>query len=151
MEPVAVADPLEAHGAEAGRRYHLKEENCFHSAEEYRRKVCVCHVLRYTPFYSKIKEMLLAGAVGRVMNIPARKDVWFFHQAHSFVRGNWRDTGETSPMLLPKCCHDMDCGHIMEGTKIRRRHYLTNPQKNFTILTILRRYEVQKNEKNCFF
>ena len=78
------------------------------TAEQYKRKVCVCHVLRYTPFYSKIKQMLSDGAVGRVMNIQAREDVGFFHQAHSFVRGNWRDAEETSPMILAKCCHDMD-------------------------------------------
>lgn len=78
------------------------------TAREYTRKVCVCHVLRYTPFYSKIKEMILDGAVGRVMNIQAREDVGFFHQAHSFVRGNWRSSEETSPMILAKCCHDMD-------------------------------------------
>lgn len=78
------------------------------TAREYKRKVCVCHVLRYTPFYSKIKEMILDGAVGKVMNIQAREDVGFFHQAHSFVRGNWRSSEETSPMILAKCCHDMD-------------------------------------------
>ena len=78
------------------------------AAREYKRKVCVCHVLRYTPFYSKIKEMILDGAVGKVMNIQAREDVGFFHQAHSFVRGNWRSSEETSPMILAKCCHDMD-------------------------------------------
>lgn len=77
-------------------------------AKEYDRKVCVCHVLRYTPFYSKIKELLMQGAVGKVMNIQAREDVGFFHQAHSFVRGNWRNSEETSPMILAKCCHDMD-------------------------------------------
>lgn len=78
------------------------------TAQEYDRKVCVCHVLRYTPFYSKIKELLIQGAVGKVMNIQAREDVGFFHQAHSFVRGNWRNSKETSPMILAKCCHDMD-------------------------------------------
>ena len=102
------------HAVEAIKKgYHLllekpvspDEEECrllLETAREYQRKVCVCHVLRYTPFYSKIKEMLLDGAVGKVMNIQAREDVGFFHQAHSFVRGNWRDSRETSPMILAK-------------------------------------------------
>lgn len=77
-------------------------------ARKYDRKVCVCHVLRYTPFYSTLKKMLAQGDIGKIINIQAREDVGFFHQAHSFVRGNWRNSEETSPMILAKCCHDMD-------------------------------------------
>lgn len=77
-------------------------------AKKQERKVCVCHVLRYTPFYSTLKKMLVRGDIGRIINIQAREDVGFFHQAHSFVRGNWRNSEETSPMILAKCCHDMD-------------------------------------------
>lgn len=78
------------------------------AAKKYERKVCVCHVLRYTPFYSEIKKMISEGRLGQVLNIQAREDVGYYHQAHSFVRGNWRDSEETSPMILAKCCHDMD-------------------------------------------
>lgn len=77
-------------------------------AKKYDRKVCVCHVLRYTPFYSTLKKMLAQGDIGKIINIQAREDVGFFHQAHSFVRGNWRNSEETSPVILAKCCHDMD-------------------------------------------
>jgi predicted dehydrogenase len=28
--------------------------------------------------------------------------------AHSFVRGNWRNSDKSSPMILQKSCHDMD-------------------------------------------
>jgi predicted dehydrogenase len=28
--------------------------------------------------------------------------------AHSFVRGNWRNKALSSPMILAKCCHDLD-------------------------------------------
>ncbi len=78
------------------------------AANQYNRKVCVCHVLRYTPFYSTIKDLLNQGAIGRIMTIQAREDVGFFHQAHSYVRGNWRRSDETSPMIMAKCCHDLD-------------------------------------------
>ena len=77
-------------------------------------------MLRYTPFYSKIKELILDGAVGRVMNIQAREDVGFFHQAHSFVRGNWRSSEETSPMILAKCCHDMDILVWLSDSRCKR-------------------------------
>lgn len=72
------------------------------------RKVVVCHVLRYTPFYSTLKKMLSEGAIGKLQTIDAVEHVAYWHQAHSFVRGNWRNSNETSPMILAKSCHDMD-------------------------------------------
>lgn len=70
--------------------------------------VTVCHVLRYSPFYQKVKEIMQSGRLGEIQNISANEDVGYFHQAHSFVRGNWRSSEETSPMILAKSCHDMD-------------------------------------------
>lgn len=72
------------------------------------RKVVVCHVLRYTPIYQKVKELLDEGVIGDVVSIMASENVGWYHQAHSFVRGNWANSKETSPMILQKCCHDMD-------------------------------------------
>ncbi len=72
------------------------------------RKVVVCHVLRYTPFYQTLKAQLESGKIGDVVAIQAMEQVGYWHQAHSFVRGNWRNSTETSPMILQKACHDMD-------------------------------------------
>ena len=77
-------------------------------ARECNRKVIVCHVLRYTPFYNKLKELLDSGIIGNIVNVNAFENVGYWHQAHSFVRGNWRNDVETSPMILQKSCHDMD-------------------------------------------
>lgn len=77
-------------------------------AESLGRRVSVCHVLRYTPFYGELKRLLDEGAVGEVVSVQHIENVIYWHQAHSFVRGNWRDSGETSPMILQKCCHDLD-------------------------------------------
>ncbi len=77
-------------------------------AKEQKRIVLVCHVLRYTPFYSKLKEVLLSRVIGDIVSIQHMENVQYWHQAHSFVRGNWRREKETSPMILAKCCHDMD-------------------------------------------
>ena len=70
--------------------------------------VTVCHVLRYAPFYQKAKELAASGALGRIIAIQASENVGYWHMAHSYVRGNWRRADETSPMILAKCCHDMD-------------------------------------------
>ena len=68
----------------------------------------VCHVLRYTAYTRKLKEVLASGAIGEIINIQHLEPVGYWHQAHSFVRGNWRNEEESSFMLLAKCCHDVD-------------------------------------------
>ena len=77
-------------------------------ARENNRIVLVCHVLRYTPFYGKLKELIMSGVVGDIVNVQHTENVLYWHQAHSFVRGNWRREEDSSPMLLAKCCHDLD-------------------------------------------
>lgn len=77
-------------------------------AEKAGRILSICHVLRYSPFFVQIKKMLNEGKVGRLMNIQHIEEVGYWHHAHSFVRGNWRNAEESSPMILAKCCHDMD-------------------------------------------
>jgi len=84
------------------------------------RKVVVCHVLRYTPFYNKLKELLDGGAIGELVTIQHQENVGYWHQAHSFVRGNWRRTDETSFMLLAKCCHDLDLLLWLAGKPCRK-------------------------------
>lgn len=68
----------------------------------------VCHVLRYTAYTRKLKELLAAGVVGEIVSVQHLEPVGYWHQAHSFVRGNWRNREESSFMLLAKSCHDMD-------------------------------------------
>lgn len=84
------------------------------------RKVVVCHVLRYSPFYRKIKEMIDGGELGELMSIQGIENVGYWHQAHSYVRGNWRDSASTSPMILAKCCHDMDLMVWLTGRRCVR-------------------------------
>lgn len=94
------------------------EEEClaiYRASKKFNRKVIVCHVLRYTPFYSAIKRTIESGALGEVITIQASENVGYFHQAHSYVRGPWRNSKESSPMILAKCCHDMDIlRHLMD-------------------------------------
>lgn len=71
-------------------------------------KVLVCHVLRYTPFYKCVKNIIQSGKAGDIINITHTEGVGNVHMSHSFVRGNWRKTEESAPMILAKCCHDTD-------------------------------------------
>lgn len=79
-----------------------------HAAEKKGVKVLVCHVLRYAPFFKKVKKLLMDGVIGDIMSVVHVEAVGNVHQSHSFVRGNWHSEEETAPMILAKCCHDID-------------------------------------------
>ena len=70
-------------------------------------KVVICHVLRYAPFYAAIKTRVAAGEIGDIMHIHTTENVSYHHMAVGFIRGKW-NREETNPMLLAKCCHDLD-------------------------------------------
>lgn len=111
--------------------YHLLLEKpaartvaeCRHIAELAESKglnVVVCHVLRYTVFYQTIKQLIDDGKIGQIMSVEAIERVAHWHQAHSFVRGNWHVAADTTPMILAKCCHDMDMLLWLTGKKCER-------------------------------
>ncbi|MDD3122597.1 MAG: Gfo/Idh/MocA family oxidoreductase [Candidatus Izemoplasmatales bacterium] len=77
-------------------------------AKKENRKLMIGHVLRYTQFFSAIKELVDSGKIGSLMTIQHNENVSFWHQAHSYVRGNWRNVETSSPMILAKSCHDLD-------------------------------------------
>jgi len=89
-------------------------------AHETGRSVVVCHELRYTPFYQKIKQTIDSGAIGDILTIQAMERVEYWHQAHGFVRGNWRNTKDSCPMILSKSCHDTDILSWLCGKKCVR-------------------------------
>ncbi|MEU0096537.1 Gfo/Idh/MocA family oxidoreductase [Kribbella sp. NPDC006257] len=99
--------------------YHLLLEKPMATTEEDARAItaaahrngiilAVCHVLRYTPYTRMLKELLESGRIGRLVNVQHLEPVGWWHQAHSFVRGNWRRSDTSAPMLLTKACHDLD-------------------------------------------
>lgn len=81
------------------------------------RRVIICHVLRYTHFYQQIKKLLDSGVIGKVESVEANECVGYYHIAHSYVRGNWHKEADSSPMILAKCCHDMDLILWLTGKK----------------------------------
>ncbi len=84
------------------------------------RKVIVCHVLRYTNFFTAIKEMIDSGELGKVITIQHNENIGNFHIAHSFVRGNWRRSDLSSPLIMQKSCHDMDILAWLVGSESKR-------------------------------
>src|SRR5688572_5377710 len=79
------------------------------------RIVAVCHVLRYAPYFVKMKELIAQGTVGEVISIKHLEPIEHLHMAHSYVRGNWHNSKETTPIILAKSCHDLDIIKWMLG------------------------------------
>ncbi len=71
-------------------------------------KVLVCHVLRYTPFYKRVKSIVDSGMIGKIVSVDCTEAIGDVHFSHSYVRGNWHSEAESTPMLLAKSCHDLD-------------------------------------------
>lgn len=72
------------------------------------RIVAVCHVLRYAPYFVKMKELISKGAIGEIISIQHFEPIEHVHMAHSYVRGIWHNSKKSTPIILAKSCHDLD-------------------------------------------
>jgi predicted dehydrogenase len=95
----------------------------------------VCHVLLYTALTNRLRDLIRGGAVGDIVSVQHLEPVGWWHQAHSFVRGNWRNEAESSFMLLAKSCHDIDWLRHIVGRRCLRvasfgslRHFRASEQ-----------------------
>lgn len=86
-------------------------------AEEKGLILMVCHVLRYSPFFEKLKEVLDSGRIGEIVNLQLTENVVYWHFVHSFVRGIFRNEELSSPWILAKSCHDLDIIGYLTGKK----------------------------------
>jgi predicted dehydrogenase len=85
--------------------------DCVHlvqTAERTGQLLQVAHVLRYTPFFSTLHDVVTSGRLGEIVTVEHRENVVYWHMAHSYVRGNWRRRDLSSPIILAKCSHDLD-------------------------------------------
>ena len=98
-------------------------EECMAIGEAARRKnviVSVCHVLRYHPYFIKLKELACSGELGNIISINHCTSVGVDRATHSFVRGLWSREADTNPMLISKCCHDIDFLLWLTKTRCRK-------------------------------
>lgn len=88
---------------------HEEMEELRKVAKKNNSKVVIGHVLRYTDFYSAVKNVILSGKIGKIKSIETCEHVNYIHMAVAFVRGKWRSEKVCyAPMILAKSCHDMD-------------------------------------------
>lgn len=82
--------------------------NILQLAKKTGRIVAVCHVLRYAPYFIKLRELMQSGVLGKVVSLQHFEPIEHVHMSHSFVRGNWHNSKQTTPIILAKSCHDLD-------------------------------------------
>jgi predicted dehydrogenase len=80
----------------------------------------IAHVLRYTPFYGRVHEIVASGRIGRILGIDMQENVAWWHYAHSYVRGKFRNRKLAAPIVLAKTCHDLDLMIWFAGARPRR-------------------------------
>jgi predicted dehydrogenase len=90
------------------------------ASRETGRQLHICHVLRYTRHFKQMREIVQSGQLGEVIDVDHRENVAFWHMAHSYVRGSWRNSRQSSPMILAKCCHDLDILPWVLGRRCER-------------------------------
>lgn len=86
-------------------------------AKETKARVLVAHVLRYTNFYRQLKKLLDSQVIGEPRFVDHLENIGYWHFAHSYVRGNWRNTQVAAPIILAKTCHDLDLLYWLFGAK----------------------------------
>lgn len=77
-------------------------------AQKTNRIVAVCHVLRYAPYFQKLRSLIQEGAIGKLVSLQHFEPIQHVHMSHSYVRGNWHNSKATTPIILAKSCHDLD-------------------------------------------
>ena len=85
-------------------------------------RVLVCHVLRYTPFFNAVKKIIDDGKIGKIKNIIHIEAIGDLHFSHSYVRGDWHSSADSSPMILAKSCHDIDIIQWLIGERYTKIH-----------------------------
>jgi predicted dehydrogenase len=90
------------------------------AASRHDRVLQIGHVLRYAPFFKAIYELVGSGRLGEIVSVDWRENLVYWHFAHSFVRGRWASSERSSPMILAKCCHDLDLLVWILGRRCQR-------------------------------
>lgn len=96
------------------------EEECIRlveAAEDKGLQLMVCHVLRYSAFFEKLKEVLDSRVIGEIVNFQLTENMIYWHFVHGFVRGNNRKLSAIGSWILHKSSHDLDLIGYLTGKR----------------------------------
>lgn len=95
---------------------NLKEISKIHDDKVF----MICNSYRYTVFFNKLKEIIESKELGNLVNIEYNNSIGYTNYIHKYVRGNWRNSSDTSPLILSESCHDMDILLYLTGKKCKK-------------------------------
>ena len=105
------------------------EEECrliLKRARETGRIVTVCHVLRYSPYFRELKEVINTGLIGEIISVQHMEPIEHVHMSHSYVRGKWRNSKMAAPIILAKSSHDTDIIRWLVNSPVHDVHCFGN-------------------------
>ena len=73
-----------------------------------RRLVLTGYVLRFAPFYKKLREVIASGVIGDLTSVHHLSAISYGKASHAYCRGNWSVERLGTGMLVNKCTHDFD-------------------------------------------
>ena len=88
-------------------------------SEETGKMVSVCYVLRYHPYFIKLKELAADPRVGRLLSVKQVEKVGKDRMTHTFVRGPWNKAEMNTSVFFTKCCHDVDFVLWLTGDDVK--------------------------------
>lgn len=105
------------------------EEECrkiLQKANETGKIVGVCHVLRYSPYFRELKQVIDAGLIGNIISVQHMEPIEHIHMSHSYVRGKWRNSKKATPIILAKSSHDTDIIRWLVNSPVHDVHCFGN-------------------------
>lgn len=86
----------------------------------------VCHVLRYSPYFREIKEVIDNGLIGNIISVQHMEPIEQIHMSHSYVRGKWKNSKTATPIVMAKSCHDTDIIRWLVNNPVKDVHCFGN-------------------------
>ena len=86
-----------------------------------KRLVLTGYVLRYAPFYQRLRDVIASGCIGELTSVHHLAAISYGKASHAYCRGNWSVESKGTGMLVNKCTHDFDLIEWWtKGKKIRK-------------------------------
>jgi len=107
---ILLEKPIEASAARAAELYRV--------GKDYKKTLALGFVLRYTPFYEKLRQLIASGELGDLVSVTASENLDKRHSS-SFFRRWHRYSKNSGGMMNTKCCHDIDILRFVTGAEIK--------------------------------